>query len=474
MCIINTIFLQMITTNHDESLDQPFQIFDVTRLNQELLLHLYIWDCRFEKLIAYDTDNSIADESIGYKQITEQANTVNGCVRCDEVNNIQEEEKSKDGSDPFTSIDIEEPDRYSTSSFDQEVIASEALISKNESNDESSKFLDVSLTEKISEIKGRVSMITAAINQGEFSTLAATFSFDETPSMYTSPIEENIDVRNIDIEDTNYNSEVPVPPALSMDSQNDLIISNSFNIIVEGSEDWIWSPFQVICKDFWKNYSKGHLSKFEFIFTYSPVHLSAMNQVISQEKDRLCYTFGDENGFMVSIHEDEVSSIIACALVHDTQDEKEAITNDKRYAENQNEEAQSLSMDSSEEILHPKIQLGFEGNRKNKYSVVCIHAKQFNDLRKQCFPSKETAYILSLGRCKKWNAQGGKSKALFAKTLDNRFIIKEINKTELTSFLEFAPEYFKHVSGSLSSGSQTCLAKIFGIYQVMNIMFLHN
>lgn len=32
--------------------------------------------------------------------------------------------------------------------------------------------------------------------------------------------------------------------------------------------------------------------------------------------------------------------------------------------------------------------------------------------------------------------------------------------------MEFAPEYFKHLTYSLSTGSPTCLAKILGIYQV--------
>jgi 1-phosphatidylinositol-3-phosphate 5-kinase len=50
--------------------------------------------------------------------------------------------------------------------------------------------------------------------------------------------------------------------------------------------------------------------------------------------------------------------------------------------------------------------------------------------------------------------------------MDDRFIIKQIKKTEFESFIKFAPEYFKHVYHSLDTGSQTCLAKILGIYQV--------
>ena len=40
------------------------------------------------------------------------------------------------------------------------------------------------------------------------------------------------------------------------------------------------------------------------------------------------------------------------------------------------------------------------------------------------------------------HTQGGKSKAKFAKTLDDRFVVKMISNVELQMFLEFAPAYF--------------------------------
>lgn len=62
------------------------------------------------------------------------------------------------------------------------------------------------------------------------------------------------------------------------------------------------------------------------------------------------------------------------------------------------------------------------------------------------------------------------------KTLDDRFIIKQVTKTELESFIKFAPGYFKYLSESIVTGSPTCLAKILGIYQVISevlICLLH-
>ncbi|KAG0460976.1 hypothetical protein HPP92_020986 [Vanilla planifolia] len=102
---------------------------------------------------------------------------------------------------------------------------------------------------------------------------------------------------------------------------------------------------------------------------------------------------------------------------------------------------------------------------KVKFSVTCYFAKQFAALRKKCCPN-DLDFIRSLCRCKKWNAQGGKSNVYFAKSLEERFIIKQVTRTEMDSFEDFAPEYFKHLTESMTSGNPTCLAKVLGIYLV--------
>nr|GMD13682.1 putative 1-phosphatidylinositol-3-phosphate 5-kinase FAB1C [Ipomoea batatas] len=117
---------------------------------------------------------------------------------------------------------------------------------------------------------------------------------------------------------------------------------------------------------------------------------------------------------------------------------------------------------------HLRISFGDESPNaggKVKFSVTCYFAKQFDTLRKKCCPN-ELDFIRSLSRCRRWSAQGGKSNVYFAKSFDERFIIKQIQKTELDSFEEFGPEYFKYLTDSLNSGSPTCLAKVLGIFQV--------
>jgi 1-phosphatidylinositol-3-phosphate 5-kinase len=75
-------------------------------------------------------------------------------------------------------------------------------------------------------------------------------------------------------------------------------------------------------------------------------------------------------------------------------------------------------------------------------------------------------FARSLCRCRKWKSSGGKSNVFFAKTLDDRFVIKQVTPTELNSFLGFGPQYFHYLSDALSTGAPTCLAKTLGIYQV--------
>ncbi|XP_062228636.1 putative 1-phosphatidylinositol-3-phosphate 5-kinase FAB1C [Phragmites australis] len=103
---------------------------------------------------------------------------------------------------------------------------------------------------------------------------------------------------------------------------------------------------------------------------------------------------------------------------------------------------------------------------KAKFSVTCYFAKQFDAIRRKCCPD-ELDYIRSLSRCKRWSAQGGKSNVYFAKTLDDRFVIKQVTRTELDSFEDYAAEYFKYLTESVSSGSPTCLTKVLGLYQVV-------
>jgi len=103
-----------------------------------------------------------------------------------------------------------------------------------------------------------------------------------------------------------------------------------------------------------------------------------------------------------------------------------------------------------------------KGLYKVKLYCTSYYAKQFHALRNFC--CGEETFINSLSRCKSWDARGGKSNATWAKTFDDRFILKEISKLELESFLEVAPLYFEYLSNALFQQVPTILAKIFGVF----------
>jgi len=64
----------------------------------------------------------------------------------------------------------------------------------------------------------------------------------------------------------------------------------------------------------------------------------------------------------------------------------------------------------------------------------------------------EQAYVQSLSSAYSWAASGGKSGASFARTTDERFVIKCISRTELQMFLDCAPAYFEYLSKAFFHG----------------------
>lgn len=248
-------------------------------------------------------------------------------------------------------------------------------------------------------------------------------------------------------------------------------------------DEWFWLPFEDLRSKPIVDVEKEYLLKFEYVNEFTQENLHAVNQIITEEGSRLRISLRDED-FIVSDYEDEVSSLIACALaqlsnadnrlplsrcIHGSlegfldkdQDSKQSV--DREVSRYSSESTSRLEIPPPPEVFVNFGSLKSVG--KPKYSIVCLYADDFRDLRKRCC-SSELDYIASLSRCKPWDAKGGKSKSVFAKTLDDRFIVKEIKKTEYESFVTFAPEYFKYMKDSYDLGNQTCLAKVLGIYQV--------
>lgn len=487
----------LMSTNHSLHFgSSSHEILDLNWLTQELIFMLYIWDRRLHSIFLHTKDRETSNDAAD-KQLHEE----NDVVSDNKFLGGPTSEYIHDGDEASNQIPVELENSLSNSSHPAE---------RNS--------LETKLETEPSEVSRR-----------ELSNSSASMTQEQSPSVnslscasHKAGEEECIPINEDQITQGGNCVPVVIGPMESVERAIDLELrADGAPCIGEAGahesqkpedfklEDpnWIWAPYTRLRKALRQDLYGGSLQKFEFVNAYSPTYLSPMRQLSSQVMDSLHFPVGS-NGDVISVIEDEISSIIACALALL---EENSLPFDKTFGKEESflsftsmssmtspdgsstgsfgtesmktshsfptlssDQLASFASDGSlfsdglipMENQHPEIPVGagkFSG--KSRYSVVCMYAKQFHSLRKRCC-SSEMAYISSLSRCKKWDAQGGKSKVVFAKTMDDRFIIKQIKKTELESFLKFGPDYFKHISLSLDSGSQTCLAKILGIYHV--------
>ena len=83
-----------------------------------------------------------------------------------------------------------------------------------------------------------------------------------------------------------------------------------------------------------------------------------------------------------------------------------------------------LSMDGSAIEERPHIKYEVMVGRRLKFACTVYYARQFELLRKRC--GVDDVFVKSLSRSRNWAAEGGKSRANFWKTSDDRFIIKTL------------------------------------------------
>ncbi|GAB2225600.1 hypothetical protein Droror1_Dr00006397 [Drosera rotundifolia] len=294
---------------------------------------------------------------------------------------------------------------------------------------------------------------------------------------------------------------IRLSPALS----SEINLSSKASDNLEDTISWLGMPFLNFYRSLNKSFL-GSAQKLDKFGGYKPIYLSSFQESERQSGAILLLPVGI-NETVIPVYDDEPTSVISYALLsqsyynqlsdegerpRDTalesafslpftdpsslrsfQSLDESVLRSFGTAEDSMLSIQTTSSSSSVSDTLPyqkssHIRISFSDSfhcEKVKYTVTCYHAKLFDALRKMCCPT-ELDFVRSLSRCKKWGAQGGKSNVFFAKTLDDRFIIKQVTKTELESFLKFAPEYFKYLTESITSKSPTCLAKVLGIYQV--------
>lgn len=478
-----------------------YLLLNLNQLMWELLLESCIWDRRMESLLS--PEHWVGAGGVTKKEVLEVMKSKMDRATGDEI-------ISKEDGDIETNNGASLKVVPDTSVENIELPIKEILF---EGSHEECKAVDLS----------DVSNIAGAIDTSSREDLTQTLSSLEASrasnglNLYHSyggrddnfPLSDHQGDRTIPISTKNGNCDPVSHSNLSKSSTQHLHISN-----LENSSEWFWQPFGEISEMDIYNLRRVYLPKFESISKFTPNMLPTAHQLITEEGQRLHIPTGTDN-YIVSDYDGELSSIIACALalLKDLPLQAEGLDNDGRasggiikmieslqsltrvptitsphWSPNGSFDFDSVHSTSSISLeesrlssfdglslldslvppgtLNPIVPLGASSSLpKGRYTVVCPYANHFRDLRNRCCPS-ELDYIASLSRCRNWDAKGGKSKSFFAKTFDDRLIIKEIKKTEFESFMKFAEDYFNYVKQSFELGNQTCLTKVLGIYQV--------
>lgn len=126
--------------------------------------------------------------------------------------------------------------------------------------------------------------------------------------------------------------------------------------------------------------------------------------------------------------------------------------------EEEDEVAQKQRKGSPNNLSQPKPQLDKTDSKGKLVALDSWRTQEAEDIRKE--------FARSLSKSVPWDAKGGKSGSRFSKTMDKRFILKEMSKTDVAIFENFAPNYFEYINESLKVDQPTLLAKIYGVFKV--------
>ncbi|XP_010261690.1 PREDICTED: 1-phosphatidylinositol-3-phosphate 5-kinase FAB1B-like [Nelumbo nucifera] len=511
--------------NREAKKGQPIiDILEINRLQRQLLFQSYVWDRRLIYTANLDNDHQ---EGLSSSMAKSKEKTLDSIEKLVEMNTSNNTSKALSSCD---SIWDGKPDESlnqggSGEQPNQDALASQGREMNQDPNNEKEGMVYLSTGQKFDDQFDPLEsgVIRRVLSEGHFpimaslsDTLDAAWTGENHPGSAT-PRENSCTFPDAAVVDSSVMIDVAVAkPELEehLENRDGAEISQSLGPAraIKGTDNvydttsWVSMPFLNFYRSFNK-ISSGSAPKLDTLSGYDPVYVTSFRDLERQGGTRFLLPIGF-NDTVVPVYDDEPTSIISYALV--SQDYHAQMSDERDrpkdggdslvslpsfdlvnfhsfhlFDEMTSESFRSLgstddsilSMSGSRsslmlepllstKALHVRVSVTDDGPLgKVRYTVTCYYAKRFEALRRTCCPF-ELDFIRSLSRCKKWGAQGGKSNVFFAKTLDDRFIVKQVTKTELESFIKFAPEYFKYLSDSIGTGSPTCLAKILGIYQV--------
>ncbi|XP_067897430.1 1-phosphatidylinositol 3-phosphate 5-kinase-like [Heterodontus francisci] len=120
---------------------------------------------------------------------------------------------------------------------------------------------------------------------------------------------------------------------------------------------------------------------------------------------------------------------------------------------------------------NPRVELQFSDANAKFYCRI-YNAEEFHKMREVILANNEDDFIRSLSHCVPWQARGDKSGAAFYAAEDDRFILKQMPRLEVQSFLDFAPHYFNYITTAVQQKRPTALAKILGVQRTKIITML--
>ncbi|CAI5455621.1 unnamed protein product [Caenorhabditis angaria] len=111
------------------------------------------------------------------------------------------------------------------------------------------------------------------------------------------------------------------------------------------------------------------------------------------------------------------------------------------------------------------LEVEFE-DESASYYVKLFYAEKFRKLRELLIAEGEETFIRSLSNSTFWTPQGGKSGSFFYRTQDDRFVVKQMSRFEIQSFVKFAPNYFDYLTTSATENKLTTLCKVYGVFRI--------
>ena len=105
------------------------------------------------------------------------------------------------------------------------------------------------------------------------------------------------------------------------------------------------------------------------------------------------------------------------------------------------------------------------------FEVKVYFPKKFEALRR-FYCGSQYDFIQSLLQTKVWaSVTGGKTKSKFYRSLDDKYIFKEIKKGEFKMLQDFALQYFDYLCKSFFNNYPCALCKILGAYKIKIIPY---